>query len=99
MYIDQLIAHMQENKYVYMLESKVKLGWFLVDYGFDKTTSLQLFEGVPTSRPRDTAAIWYNDRLSAVKFDTEESVEEFKTFFDRPSSIIRIELEEILRRL
>ena len=99
MYIDQVIANMQENKYLYMIESKLKLGWFLFDYGFDRTTALQLFEGQHPDRPCDSAAIWAPDRMLAVKFDTEESVEEFKTFLARPSSIVRVEIEEILRRL
>lgn len=99
MYIDQVIAHMQESKYLYMLESKVKLGWYLMDFGFDATTSLQLFEGKLPPRPSDSAAIWYPDRRQAVKFENEETVEEFKTFLSRPASIVRIEIEEILRRL
>ncbi len=99
MYIDQVIANMQENKYLYMIESKLKLGWFLFDYGFDRTTALQLFEGKIPSRPCDSAAIWYPDRLQAVKFGSEEIVEEFQTFLSRPSSIVRVEIEEILRRL
>ena len=30
--IEQLIAHMQENKWVYLLEHKAKLGWYLIDF-------------------------------------------------------------------
>lgn len=99
MHIEQVIANMQENKYLYILESKVKLGWFLFDYGFDKPTALQVFEGEYPARASDSAAIWAPDRWLAVKFDSEESVEEFKTFLARPSSIIRVKIEEILRRL
>lgn len=99
MYIEQLIANMQEHKYLYVLESKVKLGWYLIDYGFDYDAALQLFEGeIPTTRS-DSAAIWFPDRKIAVKFNTEEHVEEFRTFLDRPCSIVRVELEEILRKL
>jgi len=100
MYIEQLIAHMQENKYLYLLESKVKVGWFLLDCGFDEDTSLQLFMGtVPAKRPSDTAVVWFPDRQVAMKFDTEETIEEFQTFLARPSAIVRIETEEFLRRL
>ena len=91
MYIDQLIAHMQENKYVYMLESKVKLGWYLIDYG------------VPVQKVGDnvSAAVWFPNRQIAVKFETEESIEEFQSKYitPRPSAIVRIEIEELLRRL
>jgi len=91
MYIEQLIAHMQESKYVYALESKLKLGWFLIDYG------------TPVGQVNDnvSAAIWFPNRQIAVKFDTEESIEEFQHQYisPRPSSIVRIEIEELLRRL
>jgi len=88
MYIEQLIAHMQENKYLYLLESKVKLGWYLIDYAMKPTEDC-------------SAAIWFPNQRLAVKFGTEEEVEEFSHNYmaPRPVSIVRVEVEEILRRL
>jgi hypothetical protein len=99
---------MQEHKYCYLLESRIKHGWFLIDYGFDEATSLELFAQhspvvTPTKknlpRPEASAAVWFPSRQLALKFDSEQSIEEFQTFFARPSAIVRMELEEFLRRL
>ncbi len=87
MYIEQLIAHMQESKWVYLLEHKAKLGWYLIDF-------IQPEEN-------GSAAIWFPNQQIAVKFETEEDVEEFAHIYlsPRPVSVVRVSIEDILRRL
>lgn len=86
-YIDHLIAHMQEDtKYLYLLEHKVKVGWFLIDFMANSTL-------------KDSAAIWFPSQKIAVKFTTEEGVEEFRHNYisPRPVSIVKIDAVDHLR--
>lgn len=84
MYIDQLVARMQEQKYLYMLEHKIKFGFFLSDFSL-------------SDNEKDSAAIWFPCQKIAVKFSTEQSVEEFKATYmsPRPVTIIRVLASEI----
>lgn len=79
-YIDHLIAHMQEEtEFLYLLEHKVKVGWFLIDF-------------MMTPSEDGSAAIWFPQQKMAVKFISEEDVEEFKLKFlsPRPVSIVKV---------
>ena len=86
MYIDQLIAKLQEHQYIYILEHKIKVGWFLID----------MFNGNGTN---ESAAIWFPSQRVALAFEHEEEVEEFKLdhLANRPVSIVKIQRGEILR--
>ena len=48
-----------------------------------------------------SAAIWFPNQRLAVKFGTEEEVEEFSHTYlsPRPVAIVRVEVEDILRQL
>ena len=87
MYIDQLLARMQEHHYLYILEHKLKVGWYLIDiYGKD-------------GLGEETAAIWFPNKRIALAFEEEEEVEEFKHDFlaTRPVSIVKIQRGALLQ--
>lgn len=86
MYIDQLLAKLQEHQYLYILEHQIKVGWFLIDlFGKDDGN--------------ESAAIWFPSQRIALAFEHEEEVEEFKIdhLANRPVSIVKIQRGEILR--
>lgn len=86
-YIDHLIAHMQDDtEFLYLLEHKVKVGWFMIDY-------------MMTPQGDGSAAIWFPQPKMAVKFISEEDVEEFKLKYlaPRPVSIVKVNAAEHMR--
>lgn len=85
MYIDQLLARLQEHHFLYIFEHRVKVGWYLLDlYGKD---------GI-----NDTAAVWFPSQRLALAFEHEEEVEDFRSdhLAHRPVSIVKIQRRNML---
>ena len=83
--LEHLLSTMQELQHLYLLEHKVKRGWFLIDY-------------MMTPKSDGSAAIWFPDRKIAVAFDTEETVEEFKSKYiaPRPVAIVKVKVGDFV---